>query len=81
MKATSTMSAVEQWQWFLSLRRGAWGFWGQQAATEGLKHGTYYVYDHYGCRCNPCRDAGSANSRRQTRRETELARSWKRERN
>jgi hypothetical protein len=53
VKAASTMTAVEQWQWFLSLRRGSERF----PVLSETPHGTPTGYQSRGCRCDECRAA------------------------
>lgn len=77
MKAVSTMSYLEQWQWFLSLRRGKWGDWGQQPTRVSLRHGTHYAYAWRMCRCVPCVSEERARHKRDNARITAESRAAK----
>lgn len=55
MKVAHTMTAVQQWQWWLSLRRGAERF-------PPVVHGKFGTYTN-GCRCAPCTRANADHGR------------------
>lgn len=62
-----SMSAVDQWQWFLYLRRGG------ERPDAAYRHGRYVTYNVLACRCAPCRAAGSDYNRHQRTRRKEAA--------
>ncbi len=71
MKAESTMTAVQQWQWFLLLRRGNERQYGRSRpfAPTAPTHGSTSGYDIYGCRCDRCAEYQRAKSKRAVERQ------------
>lgn len=63
MRAASTMTYVEQWQWLLAMRRSGSTHSAPAKPSSVPSHGQY-GYQMYGCRCDLCRD-GAYRSQRQ----------------